>query len=699
MIRWIPYAFVRIVLFFMLGVYLGIDYPELITPFYGRLIFFILVASYGIVVWCSWKKLFFPGYALKVIAGTIGLSAIFLAGFLNVYVSADVNKPEHLTHIQSPVEFSKVVITNLPEEKANSWKIESLVQAVKTRNEWRTCDSKIILYVSKQDLTTSFEYGDVLLVKGQPQQVAGPANPEEFDYKRFLRFKNIDHQQFVKPTDVKRIGHNPPSWITYYALGCRQWADAALRKHIEGEREQGLASALVLGVTDGLDNDVLSAYKATGAMHVLAVSGLHVGILYGLLLLILKPLAKLKFGPWVVAGVSIIVLWSYAFVTGLSPSVLRAVTMFSFVAIAKPASYRTNMYNTVAASAFFILWYDPFLLMSVGFQLSYLAVLGIVYMQSGLYNLWEPANRLLDEIWKVSCVSIAAQLATFSLGLLYFHQFPNYFLLSNLFVIPGSFIVLILGLLTLAFGILQPIASALGFILGWIIKLLNYIVFALEDLPFSLVEDVYITPFQCGLLLLLIATILMLVHSRRFKWVIMTFFIVVTFSLTQWWHFYKDVNVQKMIVYNVKGHSAIDFIQHGQTHFVSDTALKNDKAKISFHIAPHRIKAGGGRTIAGGLGFRQELSGYTVMVWKGKTFLQIHDPAFILPPGIKVDFVIISNNAVKNLQALEKNIQMDQLIVDSSNSIYTATKLLEQAANTKSKTYSVLHQGAFELYL
>ncbi|WP_276369511.1 ComEC/Rec2 family competence protein [Chryseolinea sp. H1M3-3] len=699
MIRWIPYAFVRIVLFFILGIYLGIDYGELIDPFYGRLIFLILGASYGIVVWCSWKKLFLPGYKLKVIAGIIGLSAIVIAGFLNVYSSKQFHKTEHLIHIQSPVEFSKLVITNLPEEKANSWKIESLIKAVKTEGEWRTCDSKIMLYVSKRDLTAAFRYGDVLLVKGQPQLVAGPANPEEFDYKRFVGFKNIYHQQFAKSGDVKQIGHEPPSWITYYALGCRQWADAALRQHIEGEREQGLASALVLGVTDGLDNDVLSAYKATGAMHVLAVSGLHVGILYGLLLLVLKPLAKLKFGPWVVAGVSIVVLWGYAFVTGLSPSVLRAVTMFSFVAIARPASYRTNMYNTVAASAFFILWYDPFLLMSVGFQLSYLAVLGIVYMQSGLYNLWEPTNRLLDEIWKVSCVSVAAQLATFSLGLLYFHQFPNYFLLSNLFVIPGSFIVLILGLLILVVGALQPIASALGFILGWIIKLLNYIIFALEDLPFSLIEDVYITPLQCALLLVLIATVLMLIHSRRFKWVITSFFIVSMLCLTQWWHFYKNVNVQKMIVYNVKGHFAIDFIQDGQSYFMGDTALQNDEAKIGFHITPHRTKAGVDKIITKRLAFRQELSGCALMVWKGKTFLQIHDPAFVLTPGIKVDFVIISNDAVKNLQALETYVQMDQLIVDSSNSVYSAEKLLEQAATTKARAYSVLHQGAFEFYL
>ena len=126
------------------------------------------------------------------------------------------------------------------------------------------------------------------MVKGGPRQVPGPANPEEFDYKRFLSFKNIYHQQFVKRGDAIRIGFDPPSWLEHYALLSRSWADEALKKNISGQREKGLASALVLGVTDGLDNELLTAYKATGTMHVLAVSGLHVGIVYGLVLFLLK---------------------------------------------------------------------------------------------------------------------------------------------------------------------------------------------------------------------------------------------------------------------------------------------------------------------------------------------------------------------------------------------------------------------------
>ncbi|HEX6227563.1 MAG TPA: ComEC/Rec2 family competence protein, partial [Chryseolinea sp.] len=444
MIRWIPYAFLRIVLFFISGISLAIYFPDILSSDVASVLFLALVLSYAMTFAFQGKKLFTPGN-LKVIAGIIGLFAVFVSGYLQVLKKKEILREDHIVHVQSDIEFSKVVLSANPVEKASTWKVAAEVQSVRTAEGWRGATGTVLLYLSKEDFP-AYRYGDVLLIKGRPKRVPGPANPEEFDYQRFLSFKNIYHQQFLKKGDAINVAFEPKRWLEHYALASRQWADETLKNNISGEREKALASGLVLGVTDGLDNELLNAYKATGAMHVLSVSGLHVGILYGLVLFLLAPLKKMKSGPWVIACLSIVILWAYAFITGLSPSVLRAVTMFSFVALSIPAGRRTNIYNTLCASAFCILWYDPFLIMSVGFQLSYLAVLGIVYLQPMLYNLWEPTHRLWDELWKGTCVSIAAQVATTSLGLFYFYQFPNYFLLSNLFVIPGSFVVLILGI-------------------------------------------------------------------------------------------------------------------------------------------------------------------------------------------------------------------------------------------------------------
>ena len=347
-----------------------------------------------------------------------------------------------------------------------------------------------------------------------------------------------------------------------------------------------------MGVTDGLDNELLNAYAATGAMHVLSVSGLHVGIIYWMILLLFKPFQKIKSATWILAGLSLLILWAYAFVTGISPSVLRAVTMFSFVAIARTWNQQTNIYNILAASAFCLLLYDPYMIMSVGFQLSYLAVLGIVSLQPGLYRLWEPKHRFWDEVWKISAVSIAAQLATFSLGLLYFHQFPNYFLLSNLFVIPGSFIVLILGLVIMAVSFIHPVAVVLGWMLEWIIKALNEVVFVVEKFPFSLLENVHINALQCWVLILMIVMIFLWVETKRFSWLIMVSLLCIIFSIAQWIHFREDVNVQKLTIYKVPGHTAIDFTRNGKAHFLSDSVLKKDMLKTKFHILPNRLIGG-----------------------------------------------------------------------------------------------------------
>jgi competence protein ComEC len=700
MIHWIPYAFVRIVFFFICGIFIGIYFPDILSEKYVTLFFLIAVSVYTLIAVLAWQKKFLNHASrIKVYAGVVGLTCLFSAGYLNVLTNTDTRRPDHLANIESPIEFYKAVITSSPKEKSRSWKVEAFVESVRTSNQWLDCRANILLYFSKEDFPTPYQYGDVLLVKGIPQQVPGPGNPEEFDYRRFLSFKNIYHQHFILNDNVKLIGREPQSWIDYYALRCRAWAETELKNHVTGIREQGIVSALVLGVTDGLDNELLTAYKASGAMHILSVSGLHVGIIYGLILFLLKPLQKVKHGKWVLAGISIVALWLYAFITGLSPSVLRAVTMFSFVALAKPAQHRTNIYNILAASAFCILVYDPYLIMSVGFQLSYLAVLGIVYLQSGLYKLWEPANRLLDEIWKISSVSIAAQLATFALGLLYFHQFPNYFLLSNLFVIPGSFIVLIVGLVLLALSFIQPIAFALGFIIEWIIKALNFIVFAVEEFPFSLIENVYITTFQCWLLLGALIAVILLLHTRKFAYLLVTSSIVFIYSMAHWNHFQYDVNVQKLTVYNVKGHTAIDLIDRGQTFFVADSLLLKDSDKIGFHITPHRIMLGVNETIHSGDGLLKDLRGCSLMVWKGKSILRIYDKDFYFPNNMSVNYVIISNNAVKDLTKISAQLKMEQLIFDSSNALYLTNKLLKQTNSVQCGVYSVLQQGAFESYI
>lgn len=709
MIRWLPYTFIRIVLCFACGIVAGIYQPRIIPQSVGIALLITFVAAY-IFFFILFRRLNRSLFNL----GFIGLPAVMLAGYVHTSLQTESARPDHLCSVADPVQYYRVVITQNPEEKQRSWKAEATVSEVFT-GTWQHKSGKVILYFSKADLKTQhgmavdrrpwtvdssqapYRYGDVLLIKGQPQPVAPPGNPGEFSYRQFLAFRNIYHQHFLKPADVRWLENDPPQRVMHYAIRARLWADETLKRFVHGAREQAIASALVLGVTDGLDNELLNAYAATGAMHVLAVSGLHITIIYMILLWLLKPVLKLRHGNWILAAISLAVLWGYAFITGLTPSVLRAVTMFSFIAVARPAGQRTNIYNTLAASAFCLLLYDPFLIMSVGFQLSYLAVLGIVYLQPGLYGLWEPQGRFWDEVWKVTCVSVAAQIATFALGLLYFHQFPNYFLLSNLLVIPGSFVVLILGIMVLAVSFIQIVASALGWLLTWSIKLLNLVVFTMETFPFSITDNIYISPVQCWLLIAVIGTLILLVKYKRFYYCLAAFSFTALFAACQWLHYVDDINLQKITVYNIRGHSAIDLIDRGQAYFLADSMLQHDAGKLRFHVQPNRLFSGVGNVVADEQQpFVRKVKGGEVICWKGKVIVHLMQRDFVLPEKLPADWIVVSNNAVKDLSRLPAEIE---IILDSSNSYFYTERVLAQAKKHNLDVYSVAHRGAFEFSL
>lgn len=691
MFFWTPYALVRVAFVFAAGIVFALYFPEAL-PIRGVNTVFAITAITFIVAAClKWL-----GKLKHFNAGPFGITALLLAGYSNVYYSTDYHRTNHFIHDHDTITYYKVLMAKQAQEKENSWKVESEVQAVRHIHQgWVSRTGKVLLYFSKKDFQQPFQYGDVLLIRGSPQALKEPANPGEFDYKKFLAYKKIYHQHFIRKGEALKADHQPSSNIVAYSIMAREWADQVLRTYVSGKQEHATASALVLGVTDGLDNDLIGAYAATGALHVLSVSGLHVGIIYWLILLILKPLNKSAAGKWALAIFSVAVLWGYAFITGLSPSVLRAVAMFSFVALARPWNQRTNIYNTLAAAAFWLLLYEPYLIVSVGFQLSFLAVIGIVYLQPKLARLWEPKTWLWDNIWQITCVSIAAQAATVALGLLYFHQFPVYFLFSNLFVIPVSFVVLVLGIVVVLVSFISPLAAGAGFLLEWSIWFLNIGVIKMEALPFSLIDNVYITTFQCWLLMAAIVCIVFLFELRKMNFFIAASIFILTFVMIQWIHFVQHIRQKKITVYSVSGHSAWDVIENGRVHFFTDSVLQNDRDKIRFHIRPNRLRSGVGEIYNGNeQPFTSSVAGCRLVVWNGIRILQIEGKAGKLPGDLTVDYVLLSKNALYTAEALQ-GVKFQKLILDSSNSFYFANRFLNDAQANGIAVHSVLHHGAF----
>jgi ComEC/Rec2-related protein len=627
-------------------------------------------------------------------AGPAALMALFLLGFANVRYSTERRSPDHLIHCDSIDAYTAVVVAS-PGQSKSSWKQLAEVRRVLAGGAWLPVRGKVVLYYDTTLFPTPFSYGDVIAVKGSPQVVPGPANPHAFDYRKFLQYKNIYHQHFIRSPDLTLLGYDPPSGVMEFAIKTRFWVRDLLFARIRGEEERAIIAALILGITDGMDADLRGAYGAAGAMHVLAVSGLHVGIIYLILTTVLSPLRRLRGGKWILMLTSLAILWGYACVTGLSPSVLRAVTMFSFVVAGQPLGYRTNIYNSLAASAFFLLLLDPFLIMAVGFQLSYIAVLAIVYFHPLLYDLFEPDSRFVDYIWNASAVSIAAQLGTLPLCLFYFHQFPTYFLIANLFVIPLAFCVLTGAILMVVLSGIPYLGYWAGVAEEALIRFLNYLIFQVEKLPFAVVDGITLSFLQCVVIAAIIVAVTLLLQYRRFYFALVISSLLVVFGVDKWTAYLRTYARAHLVVYQVSGSQVVDVIHRGTAWCIGD-ASRTPAATINYQVSPNRLALSVLKIITDdNPPFARHFPGGLLMRWEDRTIMILRE----LSDGLNhasVDYLIVSGPAMRRLPEVIEKITADITILDSSNSYFVTDKALKSLTQTV-QIHSVWHGGAFEV--
>jgi competence protein ComEC len=351
--------------------------------------------------------------------------------------------------------------------------------AIKDSVGWRSSQASILVY---HRADSSLLPGQLLWITQSPDTIPSPIFPNEFDYRDFLARNGIHHRQFLGK-DAQTLEISEDSSLEFLLPKIRRNLLARIDSSVSFQTSKQIAAALLLGEKNSLDREIREAYAATGTMHILAVSGLHVGIIYAILFFPLRYL-RLSSGKKKIYLTGIILLiWCYALLTGFSPSVVRAATMFSFFTIGDMRMRKPSSWNLLGLSAIVMLVFDPDAYREVGFQLSYLAVAGILALQPLIVRWWLPPNRFLEYFWQLSAVSIAAQLATFPLSVFYFHLFPVYFLLANLIVIPLSFLAMMTGIGLLLLGWIPGLDLVLGFLVNWIIFAQNWLTDFIWALP------------------------------------------------------------------------------------------------------------------------------------------------------------------------------------------------------------------------
>ncbi|WP_445738235.1 ComEC/Rec2 family competence protein [Mariniflexile sp.] len=425
--------------------------------------------------------------------GVLTFITMVLVGILVTNLHNEKNNPKHYTHQLSKEKDSIKTITFRIREvlKPGDYYEKYVIDLLEIDHV--NIMGKSLLNIQKDPLQTILKVDDIYIVKTGFKDLIHPLNPNQFDYKTYLEKKYIYHQIFTPKQSLFKVDSQHTT-LFGTADNIRNHINQKLKLYHFKPDELAIINALLLGQRQDISEEVYTSYTHAGAIHILAISGLHIGIILLLLQYILKPIERIKQGILIKTVVLVTILWSFAIIAGLSASVTRAVTMFSIVAIAMNLKRPTNIYNTLAISMFAILLFKPLFLFDVGFQLSYLAVFAIVAIDPLLYKLWRPKYWLPDKLWHTLTVTVSAQFGIIPLSLYYFHQFPGLFFLSNLVIIPLLGIILGYGIFLILLAILNILPQFIATIYGYIISFMNLFIgwiskqesFLFKDIPFNL---------------------------------------------------------------------------------------------------------------------------------------------------------------------------------------------------------------------
>lgn len=532
-------------------------------------------------------SLFLKSYLHDWIKGLALNLFIFCFGIALHVSQKDILKPNHFSKHKS--QYIEVRIKEPLLERKKSYKaLAEVISAIDSMGNRKVCIGNLAIYFQKDSsIVNNIHYGDILLIKSNYKEASPPQNPYEFNYKRYLAFNNIYHQSYLRVNDLIKTGKSYKNVLFDFSYKAQNYFKEVLNKYVSSKTEVAVSQALLYGYDDDIDADVVKAYSNTGTLHVLAVSGMHVGIIFWIISKLLLFLDKKRWGQLIKAFISLVLLWAYSLLCGFSPSILRATVMFSFMIIGKLSKRDVNIYNTLATSAFVILVFDTNIIANVGFQLSYLAVLGIVTFQKRIYDWYTTKYWITNQIWTITAVSIAAQIATFPIGLLYFHQFPFCFLFSNLIIIPLTTIILFLdiGLMVLSFW--DWAASIIGFLSKWLIIITNKIVMLVEDIPYSYINGIHISIAETMMIYLLILYVFFWFIQIKHRYLRYALSLCFTISVYNGYESFVNQTKKSITFYKIPKASAFNIIQNGVSYFYADSVLINDEERFRFHVQQH----------------------------------------------------------------------------------------------------------------
>lgn len=696
------YPMVRILLPFMAGIITCIVNSATIEiPLYIWISLLLLSVVSGLIHSDRFR------FVNRWLFGVIVSLFLFVTGYNSVILHKEILKPDHFAHTQSKGVFIATVIEPL-QEKDHSFKTILNVIGIKKGNSITKAEGRILTYFAKDSIKNPPAEGSLITFSADIQPISPPQNPGAFDYRKYMATNNVYHQVYLKNISWKLL--EKAQGFSFYRTAhsfSKKFVDILGKNGLKGQ-EFAVASALILGQNDMLDNETRQAYSGSGVTHILSVSGLHVGVIFIIINFLLGFMKKEGWQLYFKTFLILLTIWAYALLTGMSPPVLRSAAMFTFISFGIASKRNVHIINSLAVSALFLLLIDPLMISNVGFQLSYLAIVGIVFINKPIADLLNPKSKIAKEIWGLIAVSLAAQIATAPLTMLYFHQFPAYFIPANLIAIPLSFLAIYAGVAVLVTSAIPVISNFLGLLTNYLLFALNYSVGFIEKLPYSVLKITSVTQKEMILLYLLLISILLMFFYKRKAMVYIPLALILLISLSISFSEIMRQKQQKIIFYSANKQSAIGFINGEQQILLADSVLLKDKTAMKFQLDGARSLYGLATsnsfaldTIAEYQSARKDL---IVLRGNGNKFL-FHNKRIVIIDSLptvkgkctklKVDYLVLRKNPKLRITDLQQLYQPEYVIIDGTNSFYKTEKWMTEFKKAGLKAYSVRNSGAY----
>jgi len=603
-------------------------------------------------------------------------------GNLTTSFNNQQNHFSHYTnHFKHELDSSQTIVFKIREVLKPGKFYDKYVIDLKMINDQKVT-GKLLLNVQKDSTFTSLKVDDLVTTKTVFKDLISPLNPHQFDYKSYLKKQYIYHQLFSENNKLLILDRRK-SRLFGFAAQLRETINIKLKEFDFKADELAIVNALILGQRQDISEEIYNSYTQAGAIHILAVSGLHVGIILFILNFLFRPLERLKEGKFIKTVIILILLWSFAVVAGLSASVTRAVTMFSVVAIGMNLKRPSNIYNTLAISMFILLLFKPTFLFDVGFQMSYLAVFSIVWIQPIIYRIWTPKYYLVNKFWQILTVTISAQFGVVPISLFYFHQFPGLFFISNLVIIPVLGFILGLGIFVIALALLNFLPQFLASIFGYIISLMNDFVMLI-----SKQEDFLFKHISFGLLsvissYLLIIVLVKLYKNKSYRYISLALLSISLFISVLIFNNYNNSS-NEFLIFHKSRFSLIgikqntEFVLH---HNLDSLTFAKDKLVTNYKIG----------------NYIDQVKNDTI-----KSIYKINDKKMLIVDSLgvyktsfKTDYVLLRNSPKINLNRLIDHLEPKLIIADGSNYKSYQERWLETCVKKEIPFHQTSEKGAF----